>query len=242
MDAAWGGPVMLSDKYAGLLDGIREADSVTIDCHKQFHMPMSAGMVFFKDPTALDRIIYHAGYVNRKGSVDLGIKTLEGSREASSLILDSALKIMGSQGYALMIEHGIETARLFAEKIRNRDRFQLVTEPVLNILTYRAVPPALNQLLEAAVTPARRQAVDSCLDRINTDLQRIQREAGKSFVSRTCLKIHPDDAHTPVVLRSVIMNPYTDGRVLDQILDEQETILQSPEILQHQKIGFMAPI
>ena len=147
MDAAWGGPVMLSDKYAGLLDGIREADSVTIDCHKQFYMPMSAGMVFFKDPTALDRIIYHAGYVNRKGSVDLGIKTLEGSREA-----------------------------------------------------------------------------------------------GKSFVSRTCLKIHPDDAHTPVVLRSVIMNPYTDGRVLDQILDEQETILQSPEILQHQKIGFMAPI
>ncbi|MCF8137759.1 MAG: putative pyridoxal-dependent aspartate 1-decarboxylase, partial [Desulfotignum sp.] len=69
VDAAWGGPVMLSKKYAPLLNGIREADSVTIDCHKQFYMPMSAGMVFFKDPTALDRIIYHAGYVNRKGSV-----------------------------------------------------------------------------------------------------------------------------------------------------------------------------
>jgi glutamate decarboxylase len=36
-----------------------------------------------------------------------------------------------------------------------------------------------------------------------------------------------------VVLRSVIMNPYTDGRILDQILDEQETILQSPEISKH---------
>jgi putative pyridoxal-dependent aspartate 1-decarboxylase len=233
VDAAWGGPVMLSEKYAPLLDGIREADSVTIDCHKQFYMPMSAGMVFFKDPAALDRIVYHAGYVNRKGSVDLGIKTLEGSREASSLILDSALKIMGSRGYALMIEHGIETARLFAEKIRKREPFQLVTEPVLNILTYRAVPPALNQALDAAVTAAQRLAVDACLDRINTDLQRIQREAGKSFVSRTCLKIHPDDTHTPVVLRSVIMNPYTDGRILDQILDEQEMILQSPEILKH---------
>jgi glutamate decarboxylase len=242
VDAAWGGPVMLSEKYAGLLAGINEADSVTIDCHKQFYMPMSAGMVFFKDPTALDRIIYHAGYVNRKGSVDLGIKTLEGSREASSLILDSALKIMGSRGYALMIEHGIETARLFAEKIRERDRFQLVTEPVLNILTYRAVPSALKHLLDTAVTDVQRQAVDACLDRINIDLQRIQREAGKSFVSRTCLKIHPDDARTPVVLRSVIMNPYTDGRILDQILDEQEMILQSPEILQHQKMGFMAPI
>jgi glutamate decarboxylase len=233
VDAAWGGPVMLSEKYAPLLDGIREADSVTIDCHKQFYMPMSAGMVFFKDPGALDRIIYHAGYVNRKGSVDLGIKTLEGSREASSLILDSALKIMGSRGYALMIEHGIDTARLFAEKIRAREPFQLVTEPALNILTYRAVPSALKNQLDAADTPAGRQSVDACLDRINTDLQRIQREAGKSFVSRTCLKILPEDSHTVVVLRSVIMNPYTDGRILDQILDEQEMILQSPEILKH---------
>jgi glutamate decarboxylase len=233
VDAAWGGPVMLSDKYAGLLDGIKEADSVTIDCHKQFYMPMSAGMVFFKDPTALDRIIYHAGYVNRKGSVDLGIKTLEGSREASSLILDSALKIMGSQGYALMIEHGIDTARQFAEKIKKRDRFQLVTAPVLNILTYRAVPRELKHQINAAATSEQRQAVDACLDRINTDLQRIQREAGKSFVSRTCLKIHPEDSHTAVVLRSVIMNPYTDARILDQILDEQESILQSPEIAKH---------
>lgn len=233
VDAAWGGPVMLSDKYAPLLDGIREADSVTIDCHKQFYMPMSAGMVFFRDPSALDRIIYHAGYVNRKGSVDLGIKTLEGSREASSLILDSALKIMGSQGYALMIEHGIDTARLFAEKIRAREPFQVVTEPVLNILTYRAVPGKLKQRMKTASTPETRQAVEACLDRINTDLQRIQREAGKSFVSRTCLKILPEDTHTPVVLRAVIMNPYTDGRILDQILDEQETILQSPEISRH---------
>jgi putative pyridoxal-dependent aspartate 1-decarboxylase len=233
VDAAWGGPVMLSEKYASLLNGIREADSVTIDCHKQFYMPMSAGMVFFKDPSALDRIIYHAGYVNRKGSVDLGIKTLEGSREASSLILDSALKIMGSQGYALMIEHGIETARLFAEKIKARKQFQLVTEPVLNILTYRAVPGELKHQINRAATPKMRQTVDACLDRINTDLQRIQREAGKSFVSRTCLKIHPKDTHTPVVLRSVIMNPYTDGRILDQILDEQEMILQSPEISKH---------
>ncbi|MDT8377790.1 MAG: pyridoxal-dependent decarboxylase [Desulfotignum sp.] len=233
VDAAWGGPVMLSEKYAGLLEGIKQADSITIDCHKQFYMPMSAGMVFFKDPTALDRIIYHAGYVNRKGSVDLGIKTLEGSREASSLILDSALKIMGSQGYALMIEHGIDTARLFAEKIKAREQFQLVSEPVLNILTYRAIPRELKQHVDTAVTPDRRQAIDACLDRINIDLQRIQREAGKSFVSRTCLRILPDDAHTAVVLRSVIMNPYTDGRILDQILDEQETILQSPEISKH---------
>jgi glutamate/tyrosine decarboxylase-like PLP-dependent enzyme len=187
-------------------------------------------MLFFKDPGALDRIVYHAGYVNRKGSVDLGIKTLEGSREASSLILDSALKIMGSQGYALMIEHGIETARLFAQKIGARNQFELVTEPVLNILTYRAVPAPLNQLMGADLSLARRRALDDCLDRINIDLQRTQREAGKSFVSRTCLRIRPEDTHSAVVLRSVIMNPYTDGKILDQVLDEQEAILDRMDI------------
>jgi glutamate/tyrosine decarboxylase-like PLP-dependent enzyme len=92
-------------------------------------MPMTAGMVYFRDPKALDAIAYHARYVNRKGSVDLGIKTLEGSRESSSLILDAALKIMGARGYGLMIDHGIRTAKAFAEKIENRPLFQLVSLP-----------------------------------------------------------------------------------------------------------------
>jgi glutamate decarboxylase len=224
VDAAWGGPVLLSEKYAPLLEGIQRADSVTIDCHKQFYMPMTAGMVYFKDPEALNQIVYHARYINRKGSVDLGIKTLEGSREASSLILDSALKIMGSKGYGLMIDHGIETARAFARKIDARPLFQLVTPPCLNILTYRAVPPFIQKQLDTA-NEMERCRLNARLDRLNTTLQRTQREAGKSFVSRTRLRINPMDNQDVVVLRSVIMNPYTTPGILDEILDEQETLL-----------------
>ncbi len=226
VDAAWGGPVLLSEKYSRLLNGIERADSVAIDCHKQFYMPMTSGMVYFKDPKALDWIVYHARYVNRRGSVDLGIKTLEGSREANSLILDSALKIMGSKGYALMIEHGIETAHGFAEKIIQRPRFQLITKPQLNILTYRLIPLDILEKLKTADVEER-QKLDAILDDINIRIQRIQREAGKSFVSRTRLKTFPDDSHNIVVLRSVIMNPMTNIEILDEILDEQEDILDS---------------
>ncbi len=226
VDAAWGGPVLLSEKYCHLLRGIEQADSVTIDCHKQFYMPMTAGMVYFKDPKALDHIVYHARYVNRMGSVDLGIKTLEGSREANSLILDSALKIMGSRGYALMIEYGIETAKKFSEMIDARPLFQLVTRPQLNIITYRMVPLDIRKKLKTA-TPEERQHLDACLDDINTRLQRTQREAGKSFVSRTRLKFSTDDFYNIVVLRAVIMNPMTSLDVLNEILDEQESILAS---------------
>ena len=224
VDAAWGGPVLLSEKYAHKLKGIEMADSVTIDCHKQFYMPMGSAMVYFKDPTALDHIVYHARYVNRRGSVDLGIKTQEGSREAHSLILDSALKIMGTRGYGLMIDHGIETAKAFAEKIQARPDFQLISPPELNLLAYRAVPRNLARQLEAA--PEEWLAVNQKLDQLNINLQRIQREAGKSFVSRTRLRLSPKDAENVVVLRSVIMNPYTTPEILDDILDEQAAIVR----------------
>lgn len=223
VDAAWGGPILLSDTYAHLLSGIERADSVTIDGHKQFYMPMGAGMVYFKNALALDAIAYHARYVNRKGSVDLGIKTLEGSREAACLILDASLKIMGAKGYALMIDHGIETARAFAQKIEERPEFELVTSPVLNILTYRLVPMAFRQKMKTARGEKRKQ-LNQELDEINIRIQRIQREAGKSFVSRTRLKLVPEDDFMVVVLRSVIMNPYTTEAILDDILDEQEQI------------------
>ncbi len=226
VDAAWGGPVLLSEQYAHLLSGIERADSVTIDCHKQFYMPMTAGMVYFKDPHALDAIAYHARYVNRKGSVDLGIKTLEGSREASSLILDASLKIMGARGYGLMIDHGIETARAFAEKIKRRPLFDLVSEPELNILTYRVIPRNIRKELALADDDQRRD-LNRTLDEININIQRIQREAGKSFVSRTRLKITHEYDYNVVVLRSVIMNPLTTPDILDDILDEQELILSA---------------
>ena len=221
VDAAWGGPTLMSERFARLLTGIENADSVTIDGHKQFYMPMGCGMVYFRDPQAMDAVAYHAAYVNRPGSVDLGIKSLVGSRAANSLILGSALDIMGAGGYAVLIDHGIETARAFAESIRNHPLFELVTAPELNIVTYRVCPPAWQKRLAAADGPERRR-VNRELNRINTVVQRLQREAGRSFVSRTTL-VPPGGMET-VVLRAVIMNPMTDLQIVRDILAEQAAI------------------
>ncbi len=209
VDAAWGGPTLLSGTYRHLLKGIERADSATIDGHKQFYMPMSCGMVYFKNPTHMDAAAYHARYINRPGSVDLGIRSLVGSRAAASLVLGSALDIMGSRGYALLIDHGIELARSFAGEIMKRPLFQLVTPPCLNILTYRLLPEGTEADTETA-------------NRINKTVQRLQREAGRSFVSRTTLSL-PETGET-VVLRVVLMNPFTTIGILREILDEQETL------------------
>ncbi len=221
VDAAWGGPVLLSERYRGLLKGIESADSVTIDGHKQFYLPMTNGMVFFRDPQAMDAVAYNAAYINRPGSVDLGIRSLAGSRAANCLILGSALDIMGAEGYALLIDHGIELARIFAKEIIARPMFELVTAPELNILTYRLVPNELH-VSQGSTAATNKDVRLQLLNDINIKVQRMQREAGKSFVSRTTLR--RSDQPDTVVLRVVLMNHRTTPEILNTILDEQEDI------------------
>ncbi|MCD6225204.1 MAG: putative pyridoxal-dependent aspartate 1-decarboxylase [Deltaproteobacteria bacterium] len=223
VDAAWGGPTIMSKKYRHLLKGIELADSITIDGHKQLYMPMTCGMVYFKDPARMNAVAYHSTYINRPGSVDLGIKSIAGSREANSIILDSALKIMGKQGYALLIEHSIETAAKFAIEIKNRPDFQLITEPQLNIITYRICPLKIQKKL-AEAEPEQRRAINRRLNEITRIIQILQREAGESFVSRTTLVVGNRHKEEIVVFRCVLMNPLTDMTILRKILDEQKKI------------------
>jgi glutamate decarboxylase len=220
VDAAWGGPTLLSDKYKSLLLGIERADSVIVDGHKQLYMPMSCGMVYFKDPKAMDAVAYHSAYVNRPGSVDLGIRSIVGSRAATSLVLGNALEIMGKKGYALLIDHGIELAQEFAREIQKRPLFSLISSPQLNILTYRVVPEPIMEKWQNA-SFEEKQALNNTVNQINIRMQRLQRQSGNSFVSRTTLE---KNGLQQVVLRSVLMNPMTSIEILREILDEQEAI------------------
>ncbi len=228
VDAAWGGPTLFSETHRHLLAGIDRADSVTIDAHKQLYVPMGAGMVVFKDPTAVSAIEHHAAYILRHGSKDLGSHTLEGSRPGKALLVHGGLSIMGRKGYELLIDLGIERARTFAGLIRQHPDFELTSEPELNILTYRCCPAATQQHL--ATAPAAEQArVNALLDQVCQLLQKYQREAGKTFVSRTRLRLACYGEEI-TVLRSVLANPLTTDDILVSVLAEQCEIVQQPEI------------
>ncbi|MGW8958174.1 aminotransferase class V-fold PLP-dependent enzyme [Paenibacillus sp. NPDC055715] len=45
VDAAWGGPLLMSDVHACKLRGIERASTVTIDGHKQMYLPMGIGIL-----------------------------------------------------------------------------------------------------------------------------------------------------------------------------------------------------
>jgi glutamate decarboxylase len=220
VDAAWGGPTLFSSTHRGKLRGIERADSVTLDAHKQLYVPMGAGMVVFKDPSALSHIEHHAAYIIRRGSKDLGSHTLEGSRPGMAMLVHAGLSIIGRKGYELLMDQGIERARRFAEMIEAHPDFELVTAPELNILTYRYNPARVQAALSGAA-PERVRKINALLDEITRIIQKIQRESGKSFVSRTRLAPARYHGDTITVFRSVLANPLTTEAILKAVLDEQ---------------------
>ncbi len=229
VDAAWGGPTLFSRTYRSLLKGIERADSVTIDAHKQLYVPMGSGMVLFKDPTTLDAIEHHAQYVIRKGSKDLGTTSLEGSRPGMAMLIQSGLKIIAREGYEILIDQGIEKAKAFADMIQARDDLELISEPELNILTYRYCPSWARDALEHA-DPQRQAAINDSLSTITKYIQKTQRALGKAFVSRTRLNPLRYHRHPCVVFRVVLANPLTTREILRDILDEQEEIASQPQV------------
>lgn len=228
VDGAWGAPTLFSNQYGPLLKGIERADSVTIDAHKQLYIPMGAGLVVFKSPSALHSIEHHANYIIRKGSKDLGSKTLEGSRPGMAMLVHSGLRILGEQGYELLIDQGINKTRQFARMIKQHADFELCSEPTLNILTYRYCPSWLKPYL-AQAQPETVLAINAVLNRYTKYLQKVQRGRGKAFVSRTQLTPMRYQQQAIVVFRVVLANPLTSIDILEDILSEQAMLANHPD-------------
>ncbi|MDH3997792.1 MAG: putative pyridoxal-dependent aspartate 1-decarboxylase [Desulfuromonadales bacterium] len=220
VDAAWGGPTLFSNKHRHRLKGIERADSVTLDAHKQLYVPMGAGMVVFKDPATLSAIEHHAAYILRRGAKDLGSHTLEGSRPGMAMLVHAGLSIIGRKGYELLMDQGIERSRQFAAMVEAHSEFELITEPELNILTYRYNPAWVQEGMAKADVATLVRA-NELLDEVTRAMQKRQREAGESFVSRTRIaSLRYDDA-VITVFRVVLANPLTTVEILLAVLEEQ---------------------
>lgn len=228
VDAAWGGATLLSNKYRPLLKGIEQADSVTIDAHKQMYVPMGAGLVIFKDPASVSAIEHHAEYILRKGSKDLGSHTLEGSRPGMAMLVYASLHIISRPGYEMLINQAIEKAEYFAELINQHDDFELITRPELCLLTYRYAPKSVQALLARNDDEANK-SVNLLLGKLTKFIQKRQREDGRSFVSRTRIEVSKYGGEKVIVFRVVLANPLTTKEILQDILQQQCQLAQESE-------------
>ena len=131
VDAAYGGALAFSDKHKAKLTGIERADSITFDPHKWMFVPFACGATLVRDGGARLRDAFDITpeYLSEdRGGADVEFDFFRygqmGTRRFNSLKLWMALKFMGVQGYAEIIERHIDLTNYLASRIDQLPDFQ----------------------------------------------------------------------------------------------------------------------
>lgn len=169
VDAAWGGALLLSEKYRDYLDGIELVDSVTLDFHKQFFQTISCGAFLLKEARHYELMRYQAAYLNSEfdeaqGVPNLVSKSLQTTRRFDALKLWMGLEALGQQQYAEIIDHGVTLAQQVAQYVTEQPSLELVMEPQLASVLFRYRPASLAGADDAAIALLNQKIGDALLD------------------------------------------------------------------------------
>jgi glutamate/tyrosine decarboxylase-like PLP-dependent enzyme len=205
VDAAYGGALALSTQHAAKLDGIELADSVTFDPHKWMFVPFSCGAVLVRDGGGVLRQAFDITpeYLNEdRGGADVEFDFFRygqmGTRRFNSLKLWMALKFMGKQGYANIIEQQIELTKYLATRIDQLEDFERLGQVETAVCCFRFLPPA---------------ACDGeAQDRLQQKLQQRIERGGEAWLTTTVL-------HGRRALRVNINSYLTEQRHVDDLLE-----------------------
>lgn len=141
-DAAYGSAVILSSKYAQRVAGFNLCDSITVDFHKMFLLPISCSAVLLKDASNFEALELHADYLNREedeedGYTNLVGKSLQTTRRFDALKVWVSFKMRGKDGWGEIIDTCMENAAYLYSRLRNDAEFETVTEPEISSVVFR---------------------------------------------------------------------------------------------------------
>ncbi|MDF2783547.1 MAG: 2,4-diaminobutyrate decarboxylase [Pantoea eucrina] len=156
VDAAWGGALLLSEKYRHYLDGLDRVDSVTLDFHKQYFQTISCGAFLLKDARHYELMRYQAAYLNSEFDEEAGVpnlvsKSLQTTRRFDALKLWMGLEALGQKQYAAIIDHGVTLAQEVARYVEATPRLELVMQPQLASVLFRYRPQQLTDVTQIAL-------------------------------------------------------------------------------------------
>jgi len=143
VDAAWGGALIASDRHRGLLAGLEQADSLTIDAHKWFATTMGCGMFLTRHASVLSSAFQvSTSYMpSNVPAVDPYVTSIQWSRRFLGLRLFLSLAAAGWHGYGTHVERAITLTGLLKEKLVARG-WSIVNDASLAVLCIEPPPGA----------------------------------------------------------------------------------------------------
>ena len=193
VDAAYGGGMLLSRRWPGMLAGLEMADSVTLDPHKWFYAPLDAGAILVRDEGQLTRSFgmrpsYLTDELDTGERYQYYVHGFEQSRRFRALKVWMSFKRYGTETIGDWIDANVEQARHLCDLAERHPRFRAATRPPMSAICVR-------------YEPAAGMAEDD-LGRLHHAVARRIEQAGRFWISTTLLKerwwfrINPVNLHT----------------------------------------------
>ncbi|KAK7092614.1 cysteine sulfinic acid decarboxylase-like isoform X2 [Littorina saxatilis] len=149
-DAAWGGGVLLSDKYKHLMSGVDRGDSVAWNLHKMANVPVQASAFVVKETGLLQKGNgLNAEYLFQPDkpydtSYDIGDRSVQCGRRADAVKVWMQWKALGDSGMGERVERAYENADYFTRRLRESEGFRLVlSEFQCTNICFWYIPPCL---------------------------------------------------------------------------------------------------
>ncbi|MBN8181474.1 pyridoxal phosphate-dependent decarboxylase family protein [Roseibium aggregatum] len=150
LDAAWAGAAMIVPEYRQLWEGVDGVDSMVFNPHKWLGAQFDCSAHFVRDPEDLVRTLAirpeylkthgHDGIVNySEWSVPLG-------RRFRALKLWFLMRSYGLEGLRGRLRNHVDWSAALAERLRAEPDFEITSEPVLSLFSFRFAPESARDL------------------------------------------------------------------------------------------------
>jgi glutamate/tyrosine decarboxylase-like PLP-dependent enzyme len=144
VDGAFGLWAAATPALRHMTAGLADADSWTTDAHKWLNVPYDSGIAIVRDAAAHHSAMTlgAAYYVETAGAErDPYNWVAESSRRARGFPIYAALRHLGRDGLAAMIDRGCALARRMADGLRDAPGVTILNDVVLNQVLVRFAPP-----------------------------------------------------------------------------------------------------
>lgn len=141
VDAAWAGAAMICEELRTLWSGVDAADSIVMNPHKWLGAQFDCSAHFLRDPGSLRRTLsISPEYLRTPGQDDI-VNYSEWSvplgRRFRALKLWFLLRSYGLQALRSRIRDHIRWSGALCERLAQEPDFEIVTDPVLSLWTFR---------------------------------------------------------------------------------------------------------
>jgi len=222
----------------GRIAALALADSIGVDFHKTGYAPYISSAFLVKDRqhlSLLSRATAQMPYLYQFGNYHPGIYTLECSRSgASALAALANMRLLGKQGYRVLIGHAVEMAEMLRERLERHACIKLLNDYNYGPVTLFRVYPEGMSAHETWLKEMSREGGET-VQALNTynrkifDYLHAQAMHGEGVLlswTNAYQSCHCNQGPPLSAIKSFIMSPWTDIKSVEMV---EERVLEARE-------------